>query len=229
MKKSDAVWILLVLLFSTLIIIPTTRIVFESLTQKHPYSMGFFKTAILASMGERLVHRLKKGSYFGDKGLVAKFIVWGLLGIVFVVIFKVFYNGVLAAQVAGLLPLFQHEGFIGLLLTAFLTSVFMNLFFAPSFMMFHQVTDNYIELGKGEIRQIIKVRFGDVIKRIDLSYFLRFIVLRTIPLFWIPAHTITFMLPENYRVLMAAYLSIALGFTLTFFKLKKGKAISKST
>jgi hypothetical protein len=41
-----------------------------------------------------------------------------------------------------------------------------------------------------------------------------FVFKRTIPLFWIPAHTITFMLPDEYRVLFAAALGIALGVIL---------------
>ena len=42
----------------------------------------------------------------------------------------------------------------------------------------------------------------------------------TIPLFWIPAQTITFLLPEDYRVLFAAFLSIVLGVLLAIAALK---------
>jgi prepilin signal peptidase PulO-like enzyme (type II secretory pathway) len=42
------------------------------------------------------------------------------------------------------------------------------------------------------------------------------VVLKTIPLFWIPVHTITFMLPPHYRVVIAAYLSIVLGVFLVY-------------
>jgi hypothetical protein len=45
-----------------------------------------------------------------------------------------------------------------------------------------------------------------------------FVLLRTIPFFWIPAHTLTFMLPPEYRVLAAAMLSVALGAILAFAK-----------
>jgi hypothetical protein len=34
---------------------------------------------------------------------------------------------------------------------------------------------------------------------------------KTIPLFWIPAHTITFLLDPDYQVLFAAFLGIMLG------------------
>jgi hypothetical protein len=42
-----------------------------------------------------------------------------------------------------------------------------------------------------------------------------FVFKKTIPLFWIPAQTINFMLPEEYRVLFAAFLSIVLGVLLS--------------
>jgi hypothetical protein len=47
--------------------------------------------------------------------------------------------------------------------------------------------------------------------------------MKTIPLFWIPAHTITFSLPPEYRVLMASFLSIALGGILAFAKRRSPK------
>jgi len=38
---------------------------------------------------------------------------------------------------------------------------------------------------------------------------------KTIPFFWIPAHTISFLLPAAYRTLFAALLGVALGLILT--------------
>ena len=223
MKKSDFIWILSLVLFSLIVIIPQSRAVFETTTASHPYLMGFIKTAILASLGERLVHRIKTGYYFGDRGIVLKFIVWGFLGMIFVIIFKLFSSGVAIAQQVHLLPSIQNSVFFAGLLTAFMTSFFMNVFFAPTFMLFHRVTDNYIELGQGNLKQISRVKLKDVIHHIDFDHFIYFVVLKTIPLFWIPAHTITFLLPENYRVLMAAYLSVVLGVLLSVAKNKKPK------
>jgi hypothetical protein len=37
---------------------------------------------------------------------------------------------------------------------------------------------------------------------------------KTIPFFWIPAHTITFLLPADFRILFAAILGVALGIIL---------------
>ena len=57
----------------------------------------------------------------------------------------------------------------------------------------------------------VPVLLDEVLDAADLKGFVTFVVCRTIPVFWIPAHTVTFMLPPEYRVLMAAMLSICLG------------------
>lgn len=217
MKKKDMIWIFVIVLLTLVVVIRDSRVVFEQLTADYPYLMGFIKTAILASMGELLVNRIKSGSYFSEKGIILKFIIWGLLGMIFVLIFKVFASGVVSAQQSGLLPI-VNTSFVSSLLTAFLISAIMNIFFAPTFMLLHRITDGYIKLSDGDIRKITHVKLDDVVHQIDFKTFIGFVILKTIPLFWIPAHTITFMLPENYRVLMAAYLSIALGIILTVSK-----------
>ncbi len=221
MKKSDFLWIFILLALTSIIIIPYTRTIFEEATTSHPYLMGFIKTSILASLGERLVHRIKTGKYFGDHGIFLKWIVWGFLGMIFVIIFKIYASGVNAAEQANLLPFINQDTFISALLTAFLISTLMNIFFAPTFMLFHRVTDTFIELSDGNIKKLIHVPFSEVVGRIDFVVFFRFVILKTIPFFWIPAHTITFLLPENYRVLMAAYLSVVLGILLSVVKPKK--------
>jgi hypothetical protein len=45
---------------------------------------------------------------------------------------------------------------------------------------------------------------------------------KTIPLFWYPAHTITFLLPAEQRVLFAALLGIVLGVLLAVSTKKRG-------
>ncbi|MCR3906608.1 MAG: hypothetical protein NUK62_06255 [Tenericutes bacterium] len=223
MKSKDFIWIFIIVLITAFVMVPATKSIFESMTNNYPYLMGFIKTAILASMGELLVNRIKSGNYFSKKGMIAKFIVWGFLGMIFVLIFKVFASGVEAAQAANLLPIINNDIFLSKLLTAFLISFSMNIFFAPTFMILHRITDNYIELGLGKPKYILKIRLSEVIDKINWQVFFGFVILKTIPFFWIPAHTITFLLPENYRVLMAAYLSIILGILLTFSNTIKAK------
>jgi len=221
MKKADFLWVGIILAISMLFVIPETKAAFETATTAYPYLMGFIKTAILASMGELLASRIRKGTYLPNQGIIIKFFVWGFLGMIFVLAFKLFAGGVAAAQTANLLPALTQNAFWSNLLTAFLISLLMNLLFAPTFMILHRITDTYIEMGQGKPRDIVKVKLVDVIDRIDWKMFFSFIVLKTIPFFWIPAHTITFLLPENYRVLMAAYLSIALGVILSIAKYMK--------
>ena len=48
-----------------------------------------------------------------------------------------------------------------------------------------------------------------------------FVFKKTIPFFWYPAHTITFLLPEETRVLFAALLGVALGVILAVAARKK--------
>ena len=225
MKKTDVIWLLILISLSMIVVIPQSREIFEQSTTAHPYLMGFIKTSILASLGERLVHRMKTGSYFGDSGIFLKFILWGFLGMVFVLMFKLFSQGVLSAQQANLLPSINNTSFFASLLTAFMISFLMNIFFAPSFMLFHRVTDTYIELGHANLNKMIHIPLSEVIDYIGFPHFFRFILLKTIPFFWIPAHTITFLLPENYRVLMAAYLSVVLGFLLSISKNKQQKEL----
>ena len=64
------------------------------------------------------------------------------------------------------------------------------------------------------------MNFG-TIKEINWDQFIRVIVFKTIPLFWIPAHTITFLMPIEYRVIFAAILGIFLGLILGVFSNKK--------
>lgn len=220
-KLKDLAWISIILAIILILIIDESRAQFVYLTENYRYLMGFIKTAVLATMGELLARRTMTGKYRGIVGIIYKFIIWGVLGLGFVLIFKIFASGVIYVQELYLLPSLSQDLFIGRLLRAFLTSLIMNLIFAPTFMIFHRITDTYIELGKGKLRNIFKINLDDVISQIDWHKFFKFVVVKTIPFFWIPAHTITFLLPAQYQVLMAASLSIALGIILSIAK--KGK------
>ena len=221
MKKFDYVFVSVFIVIILILAIPFTRNGLETATENYPYLMGFVKTSILASMGELLAGRISTGKYFCRKGVLPRFIIWGLLGMGFVLMFKVFALGVVGAMDSGILPNVTNTGFLGNLYRAFMISLIMNLVFAPTFMIVHRITDTFIDLKNSNQKE--KVSLSLVIQTIDWKYFFGFIVLKTIPIFWIPAHTITFLLPENYRVLMAGFLSIALGLILTLSKMKSHK------
>ncbi len=222
MKKLDFLWLATLAFIVVILVVPVTHEAFIAATKAHPYIMGFIKVAILASMGELLALRIVAGGWKKPVGMTYRAIVWGFLGVIFVIVFELFSGGTASATSKGLLPVLGNEAGAKYL-TAFFTSAFMNLIFAPTFMAFHRITDTYIDLGGGTLSGIMKVKLKDVVLKIDWLGFVSFVVVKTIPFFWIPAHTITFILPPEYRVLMASFLSIALGGILAFAKKKAVK------
>lgn len=212
-KKGDFLWGLGILAFVLFIIVPTTHEIFVSATASHPYMVGFLKFFILATMGELLAVRIVKGEWEKPRGLIWRAVIWGLLGSLLVAIFGIYATGVGTLVEKGLLP---GKGMP--IIVAFLISSFMNITFAPTMMMAHRITDTYIDLKYAGNN---KVTLKDIAEEIDWNGFISFVLFKTVPIFWIPAHTITFMLPAEYRVLAAAMLSIALGAILAFAKKKK--------
>jgi len=212
MKFKDVLFAAVLIVISLFVFLPMTNPIFVKLTTNYPYFMGFMKTMILASMGEMLVKRIKTKTYFGDTGIILKAIVWGFIGMTFVFVFPLFDGGI--KSVFDERVLFENI-FLNKLFYALMVSITMNIIFAPTFMMFHRITDTYILLSEGSLRKIGHIKLNDVVDRIDFKFFFSFVILKTIPFFWIPAHTITFMLPATYRVLMAGYLSMALGILLS--------------
>lgn len=211
MQKGDFLWLLVLLAVIAFLVLPATHLVFMAQTAAHPYLIGFAKFFVLASMGELLALRIVTGGWMAPKGLIQRAIIWGFLGMVIVLIFDVFAGGVTSALKKGLLP-----GADSKLAFAFFVSTIMNLTFAPAMMFTHRMTDTYLDL-KYEGKSASTM---DIVGRIDWKGFVSFVLFKTIPFFWIPAHTITFLLPPEYRVLAAALLSIALGAILAFAKKK---------
>lgn len=225
MKKGDILWPLGLAAFLSILIIPSARGVFLGATASHPYLVGFAKFFILATMGELLALRIVSGAWKRPTGLFYRAVVWGILGMAIVLVFEVFSSGVASAQAKGLLPFGASRlGF------AFLTSAIMNLAFAPAMMLAHRLSDTFIDL-KYEAKNA-RIGIGAIVERIDWKGFVSFVLFKTIPLFWIPAHTVTFLLPPSYRVLAAAFLSVALGSILAFAKRRprmSGSGVPDST
>ena len=226
MKKGDFVWGAAIAAIIALFAVPATAKVVLDLTARHAYLMGFAKFAILATMGELLVIRLAKGRWTRPAGLLARAFVWGVVGLLVVLMFALFNAGVQGAAAKGLLIV--GEGWMRTFLVALLTSATMNLTFGPVFMAGHRISDAWIEekfgKGRGADGKLPRVGFWQAVEKVDWRRFLGFVVGKTIPLFWIPAHTICFLLPSEYRVIVAAFLSIALGVILTLGKRPKAAA-----
>ncbi len=209
MNKKDFLWIIVLILCIALVLSPF----FQTLTKTYAYIAGFVKFFLLATMGELLALRIRNKKYILPKYLFARALIWGMIGFFIVPIFGVFYSGV------GLTFCITRIKFFH----ALLTSIIMNYTFGITMMAFHNVTDKYLELkAKG-----LQPTTMDAVNGVDWPRFINFVVFTTIPMFWVPAHTVTFLLPAHFRVFAAALLSIFLGLILAFSATKGEKVDEK--
>jgi hypothetical protein len=142
--------------------------------------------------------------------------VWGLIGVTVKVSFIIFSIGTPAfLEYAGMKG--ASEALLGNLNTekvfvAFCTSVALNLVYAPVMMTSHKISDMHILSYHGRLKALISpINFRKIFVNLNCSVQWNFVFKKTIPLFWIPAHTITFLLNPDYQVLFAAFLGIMLG------------------
>lgn len=205
--------VLSILAFAAILIIPASREVFKLLSAEHPYLMGFAKFALLATAGELIAVRMAKGEWALPALIIPRFIIWGFIGIWITFMMGVYRTAVMN----GVLPVFGND-FVERLLRAFYISVIMNTTFGPTFMAVHKCSDSYLELRASGIKS---PKLAQVMGSVDWTKFVSFTLFKTVPLFWIPAHTVTFLLPQEYQVMMAASLSVALGIILNLGKRAK--------
>jgi hypothetical protein len=196
---------------------PGTRMLYDQAYSTVPLLVTFLKFALLATGGEWFAKRIRDHSYsVKGFGLLPKAIIWGILGIFIYWAFQIFGSGVPAA-----FPFIKSASSFGMkLFGAFLTSLMMNLIFSPVLMMTHHLTDKYIVMNNGKF-PIRKTAVQPLFEAIDWNRMWGFVFAKTIPFFWIPAHTITFLLPSQYRTLFAAVLSVILGILLGIAGKKK--------
>jgi hypothetical protein len=213
----DVIWLAVFAGVTLFFVVPATHQIFVSLTASQPYLMGFAKFAVLATMGELLAIRLSTGAWKQPLGMIYKILVWGGVGMAVTFMFTFYSSGVAALADKGLLP--AGAGLLGAFLKAFYTSLIMNVTFGPVFMAVHRVSDTAIDLWVQGGRPTGKL----VVAAINWPDFMGFVVGQTIPFWWIPVHTLTFMLPSEYRVLAAAYLSIVLGIILAYARRRKAE------
>ena len=209
--KKDHIVSLLVFLLTALLVFIVTRDFFLSFAASTPLLAGFIKFFVLATIGDFIGKRLKTCKWSIPNYLLVKATIWGFIGVVIVLMFGIFPVGVEYLQSENILP---YEG--STLAMALFTSILMNFTFAPTMMAFHRITDTYLNLLVDNKQVTLK----DAVEDVKWNQFISFIVFKTIPLFWIPAHTITFLLPSEYRVIFAAVLGIFLGLILGIFKNK---------
>ncbi|WP_316858965.1 hypothetical protein [uncultured Cohaesibacter sp.] len=169
------------------------------LTQAHGSFMSFVKFALLATYGECVKCRIANG-YWLPSRIPLRMIVWGCFGIWISADFQLVAVGT------------DHLIETGVWWQAFRPlsqSIWGNILSGYAFtMMFsHYWIDHLVD---GEF-----VWPWQLLGRPEALGWAR-IVIPSMVIFWVPAHTITFSLPSEYRVICAAYLSIALGLILSF-------------
>lgn len=183
---------------------------FGAAVNAYPYTSGFLKVGILATFGELLKSRLKSGRWH-TPDLFPKFLVWGLYGMLFTLVFALFAAGVQAVSARGLwfacTKPYADMTLAENLRTGFSISLWCNLIFCYPMMLAHEWFNVSIAARKPVAGSVFFAALPPAVWGSFLP--------KTILWFWIPAHTVTFCLPPDYRVLMSAFLSLALGFMLT--------------
>lgn len=240
LKKQDLYFVILLLLIISFFLPFSYLDSFHNnflFNKKYWYISGFLKFAVLATVGESLGLRISKGMYnYKGFGLLSRAVVWGFIGIVIKMAFVIFATGTpfLLSHLFGVTDsaksmefpnIFDayNNGYGGIrILTAFSISTLLNLIFAPVFMTFHKITDTHILDGNGKLSNFFRpIKFGNIFPRINWFVQWNFVFKKTIPFFWIPAHTITFLISPEYRIVFAAILGVILGVILAIAANKK--------
>ena len=230
MKKNDFIFLgFFILLFAPFFLFESLYQFYNEFNKNHGFITAFIKFAILATMGESLGLRIREGVYNKTGfGLMPRAIVWGFLGLTIKAAFIIFSSGgVDLLKYLGMenaADILKADFSMFKLLVAFTISATMNLIYAPIMMTLHKITDTHIVDNGGNLLSLTKkIKFAEIFSKINWNVQWNFVYKKTIPFFWIPAHTITFLLPQEFQVLFAALLGIALGTILALAGLKKEK------
>lgn len=227
MKKSDIIFVFtLLLILVPLIMWDKSFNAYLSFNKEHGMIISFIKFGLLATLGELIGLRIRTGNYFQKGfGILPKIIIWGFIGLTIKIAFVIFATG--TPQLMSYLGMdsamfaMKNSFTWSKLGVAFAISSAMNIIYAPVMMTFHKITDIHVAKYGGKLSSLlIPINFASAFKSIDWNIQWNFIFKKTIPIFWIPAHTITFLLPSDFQVLFAALLSIVLGLILAVASLK---------
>lgn len=223
MKRKDLIFLVfLVSMFLPFLIFDSVYSFYDRFNSNHGFITAFIKFGILATSGELIGLRIRTGSYFiKGFGILSRMIVWGFLGLLIKAAFVIFSGGVpyilsyLGMDDPGAILVSSFSGLK--LLVAFCISLFLNMFFSPVLMTLHKITDTHIQNNGGDISLLCRrLDIENILTGIDWKMHWGFVLKKSIPLFWIPAHTLTFLLPADFQILFAAILGIILGVILAF-------------
>lgn len=168
-----------------------------TLVKARPIFTAMVQFAVLGTLGDMASKCLIERRFFmpfGRSILIFKMLAWALLAVCIKYAFTGFNGFVDALAAHGLLPELGTAG------RAFAISLSMNLQFGPFLVIAHRLLDNAIA-GKSNWENLDK-------GMLSLLWF------------WIPAHTVTFILPRDYQIGLAALWSVVLGLILGFYNRK---------
>ncbi len=224
--------LLLILFFSPFFLFPSVFDFYYQFNIDHGLLMSFIKFAILATLGEVIGLRIRTGNY-NQKGfgILPRAFVWGFLGLSLKAAFDIFASGTPVflenMGMEGASSIIKGDLSWAKVLVSFSISTAINVFYAPVLMTAHKITDSHIINTGGSMKGFFtSMDILSILKNIDWDTHWNFILKRTIPLFWIPAQTITFLLPPEFRILFAAFLGVVLGVLLAVASLSLSKGAS---
>lgn len=160
---------------------------------EYPLISAAIQFGILGTLGEIISLKMRRLS-LKKLGMwwqaILRVIAWAILGIVIKYGFAGMKGFVDELMIREMLPFGKH----GTFLWAVTVSVCTNVFFGPQMMFFHRLEEN-----------LIMMKWNTAgLKNAWL----------TLLWFWIPAHTVTFMLKAEYQIGLAALWSVVLGIIL---------------
>ncbi len=169
------------------------------LVKTHPMIMAIAQFAILGTFGEVLskwVSLKKIHLPFSFSLILWKMMIWSILAVCIKYAFLGFHGFVDQLVASSYLPAdcLINRSFSRALSISF----FMNVQFGLLLVILHRVLDNAMPGQKKNWSGLGKAML-------------------TLLWFWIPAHTVTFMLAKDYQIGLAALWSVALGLILGIF------------
>jgi hypothetical protein len=233
MKAADVMVVLgTALVLGVFASVPGVFAGFNRMTQEYEFPLSFLKFGVLCTFGESLALRITAKRYYRPGfGFLPRFVLWGGIGLLINAAFIIYALGVPHLVTALGLPLpadslaggnFLHK--IGM---AFCISMAMNLLFAPLFMTVHNLAAIHIEETGGTLAGFFSpMNVSRSLRKIDWDMLYGFVFKKTLLFFWVPCHTITFLLPPELRVLFAAALGVVLGIILAVASLRPAQPVA---
>lgn len=164
------------------------------LVKEYPIYSAMLQFAVLGTLGDIISKWMQQGKIFMPYKwiiVVLKMIEWAIIAITIKYAFVGFQGFIDNLVGHGLLPELGKFG------RAFAISVSMNLQYGLFLVIFHRFLDNVVAKQNNW-------------KNIDKG-------MLSLAWFWIPAHTVTFMLDKPYQIGLAAIWSVVLGIILGFY------------